>query len=254
MSAGSILETKFHDSEDGTIQYRALSGFAVAALLLGIASSVALASPLLWVVPALGCAAAGLALWSINRNPTQLTGRALAIAGLALSVLFGAAAPARLLSHNILLENRAKEFAARWFEFLAAGDAHRAYQLGRPPDWRLPMDERLEGMSTKEMTDDLHKNLLSRPAVQKLLALGDAADLTHVDTKVTRVDSRQSLVMLVYRVRDRNDDQAALFHVTLNLDRTISMVGNEQWQIQTIESDLLANEERSHSSSSLPGF
>ena len=253
MSAGSTLETKFHDADDGTIQYRALSGFAVAALLLGIASSVALASPLLWFVPVLGCAAAGLALRSINRNPTQLTGRALAVAGLALSVLFGAAAPARLLSRNMLLESHAKEFAARWFEFLAAGDVRRAHQLGRAAASRLPMDERLEGLYTEELTDSLDENLLRRPVVQRLLALGDAADLTHIGTKVTPVDSSQVLVELVYRVRDRNDKQAAPFLLTLSLERTISMVGNEQWQIQSIESDLLPPMESGHSSSSVPG-
>ena len=253
MSAGSVSDTKFHEADDDTIQYRALSGTAVAALLLGIASSVALASPLLWVVPVLGCAAAILALRSISRNPAQLTGRWLAIAGLSLSVLFGTAAPARLLSRNMLLENRAKEFAARWFEFLAAGDVHRAHQLRRPAPSRLPMDERLEGLYSKELLDDLDESILSRPAVKRLLALGDAADVTHVSTKVTPVDSNQSFVMLIYRVHDRNDEEATPFQLTLALERSISMVGNEQWQIQSIESDVRAPEESGHSSSSLPG-
>jgi hypothetical protein len=74
--------------EPGYETYRAMSSAAVAALVLGVLSVVALFDVTFSLVPLCGLLVAARALWSIHRLPEELTGRGLAIAGLACSAVF----------------------------------------------------------------------------------------------------------------------------------------------------------------------
>lgn len=74
--------------EPGYETYRAMSSAAVAALVLGVLSPVALFDVTFSLVPLCGVLVAIRALWSIRRLPEELTGRGLAIAGLACSAVF----------------------------------------------------------------------------------------------------------------------------------------------------------------------
>jgi hypothetical protein len=74
--------------EPGYETYRAMSSAAVAALVLGVVSPVALLAIPLSLVPICGLIVGARALWSIRRMPEELTGQGLAIAGLVCSALF----------------------------------------------------------------------------------------------------------------------------------------------------------------------
>jgi len=74
--------------EPGYETYRAMSSAAVAALVLGVLSPVALFDVVFSLVPLCGVFLAARALWSIRRLPEELTGQGLAIAGLACSAVF----------------------------------------------------------------------------------------------------------------------------------------------------------------------
>ncbi len=80
------------DPDADIVEYRALCVLAVAALILGLASPLAVVDPLLWTVPICGTIVSAAALWRIARN-SSLTGRRLALAGLWLSVVFAVAGP-----------------------------------------------------------------------------------------------------------------------------------------------------------------
>src|SRR5687768_6560069 len=73
-------------------EYRVLSPWAIAGLVLGLASAVAFAHPVLWMVPILGLAASLLALRQISREAPEVSGRKAALWGLSLSVAFGSGA------------------------------------------------------------------------------------------------------------------------------------------------------------------
>ena len=234
MPVESVPDAKFHEAEGEIVEYRALSGLAITAFVLGLASALSLTGPLLLVIPVLGIATALLALRSIERNSGQLTGRGLAVAGLALAVLFGAATPARLVSRKIWIEGRAKEFAALYFEQLAAGNKYAAHQLTQPPDARLPLDERLEGMYSEELKRDLDLTFIEGSIALRLLELGENLEVTHVDTTITPVRTYEDAVRLVYEVTDKRDESAAPWLVVLDLARTVSIADNEQWQIQSV--------------------
>lgn len=72
--------------------YRPVSVPAIAALVLGALSALALVSPLLFVVPLVAVAVAVAALADVEREGAAKAGRLAAVAGLALAVGFGAQA------------------------------------------------------------------------------------------------------------------------------------------------------------------
>jgi hypothetical protein len=96
MSTSATLDYDVVDETDDVVQYRALHTGALIGLVLGVASIfVVIAatssfehSLLVAPIPALGILISARALASISRNSELYTGRPLALAGLALSLLF----------------------------------------------------------------------------------------------------------------------------------------------------------------------
>ena len=237
MQVQSVEDAKFHETEGEIIEYRALSGLAVTSLVLGLLSVLALFGTLLLVIPLLGIVAAILAMRAIKSNPTQLTGRGLAMVGVALSVLFGAASPARTISRNLWLESRAQEFADLLFQYLAEGDTYRAHQLTLSPDARLPIDADLESLYSEELKNQLKQVFRAGSAAHKLLELGQNARYQHIETRITPIRTYEDWVNLGYEVTDVRDDTAEPIRLNLLLTRTVSIADNEQWQISTLETE-----------------
>jgi hypothetical protein len=77
-------------------QYRALSTSAVASLIVGLLSCVAVLDWSLLAIPLIGIALSAFALVRVRRKRAELSGESLARAGLALSLLFAVGGPARL--------------------------------------------------------------------------------------------------------------------------------------------------------------
>src|SRR5215470_18782103 len=88
------------------VEYGRISGWAVAALLLGFLSGAALVGPLLWAIPVLGIVVAWIGMRNIKASAGQLSGWHLALLGLLLSVFFGIAGPARTVTRRYVLEQR----------------------------------------------------------------------------------------------------------------------------------------------------
>jgi len=106
-------------SELDVPEYRSLSGLSVVALLLGLASPLALLSPILVIVPLACVAVALLALAKIANSGSGLTGAALARSGLVLAIVFGVALPVRALVRNELLIRQVDPVARDWMAQLA---------------------------------------------------------------------------------------------------------------------------------------
>ncbi|OHB66834.1 MAG: hypothetical protein A2V70_03880 [Planctomycetes bacterium RBG_13_63_9] len=76
------------DGKSQPRRYRALSGMAVTSLVFAVLSVLTPFHWVLGILPATGVALGGLALWRIHEAPSELTGRALALVGLWLSLGF----------------------------------------------------------------------------------------------------------------------------------------------------------------------
>jgi len=90
--SGDTLSKLYHMSTTagvGTQEYVAINATAVAALILGLASVLALLSSMLLVIPLVGIVCGLVAISQIRRSNETQTGLALAVCGLVLSIGLG---------------------------------------------------------------------------------------------------------------------------------------------------------------------
>lgn len=118
-----------------TIDYVPVSRLAVAAAAVGAVSSLALATPLLWVLPLVGIALAIAGLSDVAR--TGKAGRAVALAGLALSVGFGVQALTMKWVGRRITEGRAAAVTRLWLD--AVRDDRMSEALGMLGPGVLPL-------------------------------------------------------------------------------------------------------------------
>lgn len=110
------------DDEDGAVAgYRPVSATAVAAAALGLASALALVSPVLWVLPLVGVAVALAALADVGRPHAAKAGRLAALTGLGLSLGFGAQAVTTAAATEWLARGRAEAAVRFWLDAIGSG-------------------------------------------------------------------------------------------------------------------------------------
>lgn len=103
-------------------KYSQLAPLAVIALLLGIASLLALIGPLFFLVPAAAIGFALLALGKIRQSDGALSGTGLARVGMALATVCLVAALVRGEVRDRMLKEQAGAAAQRWLELMTAGE------------------------------------------------------------------------------------------------------------------------------------
>jgi hypothetical protein len=119
-----------HVTSDGSIpQYRSISWAAIGALMLGLASMLAIFNPLLLAIAVAAVGLAVFALRQIGAQPEILSGRRLALTGLFLSVFLVVFVPARLSMRSWVLQRRGQQLAEAFLGLLQAGKTFEAHQL-----------------------------------------------------------------------------------------------------------------------------
>jgi hypothetical protein len=234
MSEAKIDQFGSSDPQDAQLsEYRALSGLAVAGLTLGILGAAALIHPLLWVVPAGGIVASVAALKKIAREAPALIGRKAAFAGLVLSVLFGAGAPANWFTYRHLVDREAQRFAFQWFDFLRQGEMLKSYQLKAPPSSRRRLDDRLWDHYPPETEERrMLDSYTSRPEVRSLLALDGKARVRYYDTLSQQHAGEEDDVSQVYAVTTEEGGRKTSYFLRLSLKRIVLPgYGHAYWQV-----------------------
>lgn len=115
--------------EADLVEYGAVCPLAIAALLLGLASWLASTYLLLLIVPLLAVLVSAAALRRIARSEGALIGRPVALAGLALALLFASLAVGGTLSRQWIAKRQAEAFAQSWLDMVRDGQLQRAHQL-----------------------------------------------------------------------------------------------------------------------------
>ena len=110
-------------------EYRALSVWAIVALVLGLFSGVAIAAPLLAVVPLAAMTVGGIALRRIALHSDRLSGRWMAMVPFILAPLFLGWGFSREFSRRERLFTHAREFADEWLSILNRNQPYFAHQL-----------------------------------------------------------------------------------------------------------------------------
>lgn len=157
--------------------YRPLSLMAVVGLLLGVASLLALAHPVFWLVPAVALAINVVALRRIARTDPPIAGRRAGQIGLALSLTLLVAAPAHVFLDMWIVRVKALRLADQWFAYLANNKPHLAHRLTSDSPGAIPNDEE-EVWAFYRAAFAAEQNLrewLVKPEVRALLRLGNRA-------------------------------------------------------------------------------
>ncbi|NLS96997.1 MAG: hypothetical protein GXX96_33085 [Planctomycetaceae bacterium] len=172
---------KFSDSTEAELpEYRAVSGLAVAGLLLGLLSVLSMVHVTLCFVGGAAALCSIAALVRISASPSEISGRRLAVTGLVLAVFLTTAGLANYLTNQRLLDLHSREFAALWFDYLKKGEPEKAFELNNRASVRRPLDGELWNryLSSRDEYDGL-RQFVAAPEVRALLALGDRAEVRH---------------------------------------------------------------------------
>ena len=113
-------------SEPELMQYRAISFWAVATLLAGLAAPLALVGPLLWWVPL-----------QLRQPDPRYVGKTAAVCGICFAALFLAWGVTQRLSREAYLAGEARRFSDEYLELLLTGRTREAHQIQSPAARRV---------------------------------------------------------------------------------------------------------------------
>jgi hypothetical protein len=216
-------------------QYRNVSRPAIGALLLGLVSPVGLAHPLLWVVPLAGIALAVTAIISIARHNAELTGRQMAIWGLALSLFFGSWAMGQVALRGWILQSQTRALADHWLTLWKEGKFEQAHQLTMPSTERQPAGTDLRAFyPTSEHSMTGLRSMWATPPNRWLKAMHDeGGSFQFRSLKYHSQDSRfEDSFVLLYDIQVVSEGETTTYAMTVYVTRKVyDGLGIVDWYI-----------------------
>ena len=201
-------------------KYSQLAPLAIIALLLGMASALALIHPLFFLIPAAAVGVALLALGKINQSDGALSGAGIARCGLALATIFVAAAFVRTGVRDNLLKEQAAEASKHFVELMTAGKISeiRSQLTGDAAGNLVP---RPEPGAEPRPAEELERIALERLQQDPLVRGFAGVDKTQIEVESVSdpvFDGGRTLVEVKLFVAD--PDSRKHSHVDLQLTRT----------------------------------
>ncbi len=212
--------------------YQSVNVFAIAALLVGLASVLAFIHPLLWSIPVVAIGLSGVALYLISHSAGAQVGRKIALVGLAAALALGAAALSKQFVFQWAVQREAQTYCQLWFDLLARGEPHKAHQLANSPLARQRLDSDLweHYRNVPDARTSLH-GFVEQPMVRALLELGDQTDVQLFES-FAETRKRKTTVLQIYSVSYHTPDGIKTFFCSMNLERTRdSTTGNAEWRL-----------------------
>ncbi|MGA2061509.1 MAG: hypothetical protein ABSG67_13585 [Thermoguttaceae bacterium] len=230
-------------TDEQVAEYRSISGWAVAGLIMGLLSPLALADPLLWAAPIAAGMVCIRAFGQIKQNAPAMIGRKAALVGLWLAVFSLTAAYSDWVYFRWRIRDEARQAALFWFDLLAKDRPELAFQLTVVPRLRHALDDRIwefyvdsENNKIKWFTDFKNyiapgKTAESPNLVRTLMALGDSAEVRYLGTIDQFYVESQYIVDQVYAVTFVESGEKKTFFVTVRLARHSASGERAAWRI-----------------------
>lgn len=233
MSEHTERQSSFADEPpQDLVEYKRISLLAVGALIGGMASVLAVTSPLMWTIPVLTTALSLGALTVIAKHPDTLLGRKAALIGLWLALLIGSFAITNSLTRNAYLYHDAQTRSRQWLQVTLEGRIQESHQLQMDLDSRRSptvtladyykhneeAQEDLTGYEESESIDELKR--LGPSAEIKLIANLDVTTKFNVDTRTDVITQRfairgdgepKTLVLDVKAERNRDPETGEIY-------------------------------------------
>lgn len=213
--------------------YRALSLWAMAALVLGLLSGIAVFSPLLGIVPLAAIGVGCHALWRISVNSDRLSGRWMAIAPLILAPLFLGWGVSRDFSRRESLYEHAREFTDDWLGILNRKETYLAHQLRVTGKQRLDLHMNMEvAYQGNETASDDFKMFVSQSPIKEILAAAPAVEFRFVDFVSHKHSGFTDTIAMQYVYETASAPKTQIW---ITAQRTFSVyTGRSDWQITDV--------------------
>lgn len=224
---------------DDDTPYRAVSAWAVVALLSSPVAFVALVDPRAWWLPAV---CAGLAIWALDRvrrGAGELLGRKAALTALGLSIFSLAAAVSMTTLREFRVTREADQWAQRWFDLMRRNAPAEAYQLHVEPRSRQEFSAGLwDFYRTRPIQAKSLRSFVAGQPMRALLELGERAEIRPCGTEryvhgELPDERRGDLVVRVYAISYGEGSERQTFLMRLLLARVLldPQTGESGWQI-----------------------
>lgn len=233
MTSTSILTGDYPNSvQEDEAGYRDISALAVVGLLCGALSVLALDHLALLLVAVLALCINGAALRRIGIYKQK--GRLMALAGMALALIFGLSAPALSVARERADRAQAIELARQWFEALRDDHPEAAYRYSMARWRRDSPDNSLPALRKSELVA-LYRQ---QPAVRDLLKLGKASRIRYCGIVSSQTTDESRTIIDLYSVAaDRADDKTSFF-VQLTITNRLDTM-RKTWGWEVTQSQLL---------------
>ena len=193
-------------SEEEIARYRSVSRLAVVTLILGLASVLALAHPLMWLVPILAVICAVAADATIARSEGALTGRLAVQLGLALALIFAGWSATQFFVGRAIVVRQAKKVSDRWIGLLQEGSLQYAHQWTLPNVMREPPGVPLDNYYKKGSEGDEEFIKYFESGIQRRLSrLSDADSVRFVERESLTTTRLDRFVTLRYALESTED-------------------------------------------------
>lgn len=221
---------------DGPIpikEYRALSAWAMVALILGLLSGVVLASPLLGFVPLIAMVVGGLALRQIWLDSDHLSGRWMAVVPFILAPLFMGWGFSREFSRRERFFAHAHQFADEWLSILNRNEPYFAHQLRMPARDRLDPHMNFEvAYQRDEKATESFKMFQESSPVKELLAAAPDVEFQFEEFLRHKHEGFVDSVTMQYAVESPSIGK---FRIWITVRRTYSnYIGRADWNISEV--------------------
>jgi len=207
--------------EADLLQYGAVSPMAIAALLLGLFSFLAMFQLLLLILPVLAVFAAIFALWQIARSEGALVGRPAALAGLALALLFASIAVSTAISRNVTLRSEARAFGDAWLQLVRQGELQRAHQLHLSQDDRqLPGASLSQYYARSDQARDELEQFFNQSPLEEIAAASPEARFQFQSAETVSYDHFDRVTLWYRVVSDEEPFQPQRFRLVVSRNPT----------------------------------
>jgi hypothetical protein len=228
MIASDVNPTEV-ENRDG--EYQAVSGWAIAAFVLAVFSVSAFVAPMLWAVPLAAVTCAIIAMWRIKYSRGELIGWNLAVLALLLALMFGVAAPTRMVTRWIWLKQRAEIFAQEFITLLQQNQPYAAHELTLSPGQRQKSPDAVQAAYAAEPKMlDRYNGFLKQEPVKTILEHGIRASVEPVASFMLPPRDSADDIGLRYRISYPSNGPTNSFEAALVLERSTADQ-QERWVV-----------------------
>lgn len=215
--------------------YKSVSRLAVVALVSVLLAPIAYAGLTGLVFPLASCVLALWAVGHIRRHARQLSGTGIAYLALALATFIAVSAPARLVSRQRVMYQKAESCIASWFEYLQAGNVAAAHHLTLPQHRRMSTEADMQTYYR-----DFHQQELAqfqaREPIQSILRTRAQGKLRPEARRGITINRPIEEVTLEYVYEYQEAAQTRRLPVTFKVNRIQDPNSLDfRWHIQEIE-------------------